>query len=129
MRQPSSELSRSDSAPAVSVIRAQAGIAVVAALAAYGLRGEPAALAAAYGGLTALLPTAYVALRIFVRTEREPHAVLAAFYRAELGKWILAAAMFLVGAKLFPTQFLPLLLTFAACQATFWLAMMNPGQH
>lgn len=120
----SSEPRRSDSAPAVWVIRAQAGIGLVAALAAYGFGGKPAALAAAYGGLVALVPTVYFALRIFARRASvAPGQVVGAVFQAQIGKFALTAVMFAFGAMWFGKHFLALLAAYVACLAAYWVVM------
>lgn len=126
MRQMNSEPRRSDAAVAVSVIRAQAGIAVIAALVAYGVRGKSAAMGAAYGGLTALVPTIYFALRVFARRAADsPQLVVGAFFQAEIGKFALTAVMFAFGAMLLGKQFLALLATYVACLAAYWVVMAS----
>ncbi len=124
MRQIHSEPRRPDSAIALSVIRAQAGIAAIAALVAYGVRGKPAALAAAYGGLTALVPTIYVALRLFARRAPDaPREVVGAFFQAEIGKFALTAVMFAFGAMMLAKQFLVVLAAYVACLAAYWVVL------
>jgi len=96
-------------------------LAAVAALAA-GLAGPAQAMAAAYGGLVALVPTVYLAWRVFARSEsRTPAQAAGAFYRGELGKYALTALMFALGVKLFGSQFPALLASYAACLLAYWV--------
>lgn len=130
MRQMSAEPRRPDSAIALSVIRAQAGIAVIAVLVAYGLRGKPAALAAAYGSLTALVPTIYVALRVFARRVPDaPQQMAGAFFQAQIGKFALTAVMFAFGAMMLAKQFPALLAAYVACLAAYWVVLARTASR
>lgn len=103
---------------------AQLGIGLVAALVAYVSSGKEAAAAAFFGGLAAVVPSLYFAGKVFLsgRNDR-PLEVLGAVYIGEAGKFVLAALMFIIGAKLFPAHFLVLILTFTACLSVYWLML------
>lgn len=103
---------------------AQLGIGLVAALVGYVTSGIQAAGAAFYGALAAVVPSLYFAGKVFLsgRNDR-PLEVLGAVYIGEAGKFVLAALMFIVGAKLFPAHFLALILTFIACLSMYWLML------
>ncbi|MGH8457716.1 MAG: ATP synthase subunit I [Nevskiales bacterium] len=100
------------------------GIGLVAALIGYAFSGKEAAAAAFYGALVAVIPSLYFAGKVLLsgRNDR-PLEVLGAVYVGEAGKIVLAALMFIVGAKLFPAHFLALLLTFMACLSVYWLML------
>lgn len=83
-----------------------------------------AALAALYGGLVAVVPVAYFATKVALRRGGSgANEVLGAFYRAEVGKLVLTALLFLIGALLFGAHFAPLILTCMACLAMNWLIL------
>ncbi len=85
-----------------------------------------AAKAALYGGCVAILPTLYLALRVYFRGEdRRPEDVPGSFYRGEAGKFVLTALMFLFGVQFFGEHFLPLLCTYMACIAAFPVVMLT----
>lgn len=86
--------------------------------------GKPQAWAALYGGIVALLPTAYFARRVFRRRPGQTPADLAgAVYRGEIGKIALTALLFVFGISVFAKHFLALILTFMACQLAYWVAI------
>lgn len=81
---------------------------------------KAATKAAMFGGLIAIVPTAYMGLRVYLRRNGdEPKDVLGSFYRGEMGKFALTAVMFFIGVKVFGTQFLPLLVTYMACLVAY----------
>lgn len=86
-----------------------------------GLFAEAAAVKASiYGGFIAIVPTAYFAVRVYLRRNGDaPRDVVGSFYRGEIGKFALTALMFFFGVKLFGTQFLPLLGTYVACLVAY----------
>lgn len=110
-----------------AVCLVQLGILAVAALLAGGMWGRPQAIAAVYGGLVALIPTAWFAFRVFGRKAQDPRQMLGAFYQGEIGKFALTALLFGLGAKLFAQQFLALLVTYVACLLAYWLVLARMG--
>ena len=110
--------------PASALGVAQASTIVVCVGLALWWGGPAAARAALFGGLVAFIPALYFAYRVGLRRgEPEARQVLGSFYQAELGKLLLTALMFLIGAKLFGSQFAPLMLTCVACLAMNWLVL------
>jgi ATP synthase protein I len=102
----------------------QALTTAVAALVAWVVADKAAALAALFGGIVVILPTAYFALRVYLRGSGSQAAeVLGVFYRAEVGKLLLTALLFFIGALLFGKHFAPLILTCMACLAMNWLML------
>src|SRR5262249_10842130 len=86
--------------------------------------GRPAALAALYGGMVAIVPALYFAFRVGMRRRAtEAKEILGAFYQAGLIKLLLTAFLFLIGALLFGEYFAPLMLTCVACLAMNWLVL------
>lgn len=109
---------------AYGLCSAQLGLGLVAALICLVFSGKEAAAAAFYGALVAVIPSLYFAGKVFFsgRNDR-PLEVMGAIYVGEAGKFVLAALMFIVGAKLFPAHFWALILTFTACLSVYWLML------
>jgi ATP synthase protein I len=111
-----------------SVCLVQIGILAVAAMLIGGLWGRPQAIAAVYGGLVAVIPTAYFGFRVFARgSTQTPQEMMGAIYRGEIGKLALTALLFGLGVVLFARQFLPLIATYAVCLLAYWLVMARIG--
>ena len=107
-----------------AVCLVQLGIIGISALLTAAIWGKPQAIAALYGGLVAVMSSAYFALHALIRSEgKAPAQVVGAFYRGEVGKFVLTAALFAIGAKLFAQEFLFLMLTFVVCQLVYWPAL------
>jgi len=101
---------------------AQAITATVAAVVVWVVWGHQAALAALFGGVVAIVPTLYFAAKVYLRANGATAAeVLGAFYRAEVGKLILTALLFWIGALMFGQHFAPLIITCMACLAMNWV--------
>jgi ATP synthase protein I len=101
---------------------AQAVTATVATVVVWMVWGHQAAFAALFGGVVAIVPTLYFAAKIYLRAGGATAAeVLGAFYRAEVGKLILTALLFVIGAKMFGQHFAPLIITCLACLAMNWV--------
>ena len=107
-----------------AVCLVQLGMLVIAASVTGAIWGRTQAIAALYGGLVALIPTAYFAYRVFARRKtQDPGQMLGAFYLGEFGKLGLTAVMFWLGVALFAKQFLALMVTYAACLLAYWLVL------
>jgi ATP synthase protein I len=107
-----------------AVCLVQVAILVVAAALAAWIWGRPQAVAAVYGGLVAVVPTIYFALRVFARrTTQDPKQAVTALYVGEIGKLVLTALLFWIGVVLFAKQFLALMVTYAACLLAYWLVL------
>lgn len=88
------------------------------------LRSRAEAYAALFGGVVAIAPNVYFALRVYARRQSaEPNEVVGRFYRAEVGRFALTAVLFFVGVSMFARQFLPLICTYMACLAAYWVVM------
>jgi ATP synthase protein I len=110
-----------------AVCLVQLGILALSALLTGGLWGRPQAIAAMYGGLVALIPTAWFAFRVFGRRTQDPRQMVGAFYQGEIGKFALTALLFGLGAVLFAKQFLALMVTYVACLLAYWLVLARMG--
>jgi F0F1-type ATP synthase assembly protein I len=107
-----------------ALISAQALTAAIAAVIVLIGWGPAAALAACFGCLVVIAPTIYFAAKVGMRADRSNAAeVLGAFYRAEVGKLILTALLFWIGALLFGPYFAPLMITCIACLAMNWVML------
>jgi F0F1-type ATP synthase assembly protein I len=105
-----------------ALVGAQALTAAIAAIVVWIGWGHAAALAALFGGFVVILPTVYFAAKVHLRAGQATAAeVLGAFYRAEVGKLILTAFLFWIGALLFGRYFAPLIITSLACLAMNWV--------
>jgi len=77
------------------VLLAQLGLSVVLAMLFWGVGGLVPAYSALLGGLTCVVPNAFLALRLVVsRRDSGPGALLRAAYIGELGKLALTVLMF-----------------------------------
>lgn len=115
---------------AIAVCLTQVVIAMLAAALAAMRWGKPEALAALFGGAVAVIPTAYFALRVFVRRgEETPADIVGAVFRGEIGKFALTAVMFWIGVMMFAKQFLVLLATYAACLLAYWVVLARASLY
>ncbi|HEY8009504.1 MAG TPA: ATP synthase subunit I [Rudaea sp.] len=113
-----------DASLAWALCAGQAITTALATLVAWVVADKAASLAALFGGIVVIVPTAYFAAKIYLRRGGSQAAeILGTFYRAELGKLLLTALLFLVGALLFGKHFAPLILTSMACLAVNWLML------
>ena len=110
-----------------AVCLVQLGILALSALLTGGVWGRPQAIAAMYGGLVALIPTAWFAFRVFGRRTQDPRQMVGAFYQGEIGKFALTALLFGLGAVLFAKYFVALMLTYVACLLAYWLVLARMG--
>jgi ATP synthase protein I len=77
------------------VLLAQLGLSVVLAALFWGMKGTVAGYSALLGGLTCVIPNAFLALRLVVpRRDPGPGALVRAAYIGELGKLALTVLMF-----------------------------------
>ena len=107
-----------------SLCGAQSITAGIGVAVAWVVGGKAAAAAALFGGAIAIVPTIYFAVRVFSRGRRAGAAdVLGAFYRAEVGKLILTALLFWIGAIVFSDHFAALMSTCIACLAMNWIML------
>jgi len=110
--------------PAWWLCAAQLMTTALAMIVAWVVSGTDAAIAALFGGMVAVVPAVFFAIRVGLRRgTSEAKEVLGAFYQAELGKLLLTAFLFFVGARLFGKHFAPLMLTCVACLAMNWVML------
>lgn len=110
---------------AFAVLGAQLTMGLVCAAGFGGLRGADAAAAAFFGAIVAAVPGFWMALWMLPRRRAiDARKMARAFYMGEFGKLGLTVGLFFAAALLFGQQFLPLLVTYVACLACYWLALM-----
>ena len=79
------------------VLLAQLGLSVVLAALFWGMKGNVSAYSALLGGLTCVIPNAFLALRLVVpRRDSGPGALVRAAYIGEIGKLALTVLMFTI---------------------------------
>jgi len=105
-----------------ALVSAQALTAAIATLIVWIGWGPGAALAACFGGVVVVAPTIYFAAKVGLPRSNAAE-VLGAFYKAEVGKLILTALLFWIGALLFGAYFAPLMITCIACLAMNWVML------
>lgn len=87
--------------------------------------GPASGLAALAGGSIAALLSLYFAAKVPVgRPEVTPRQFVAAFYRAEALKLLMAVVAFTVAVLLFENAFLPLISTYAASTVVYFAALL-----
>lgn len=107
----------------LQVIITVAGITI-----AWLFQGWDLAKAAGFGGLIGLITTAYFALRIFTKSVKVGDGVaIAGLGITQLSKYAMIIALFYIALKVLHLPALPLVITFAATQAAYWLVLIvNP---
>ncbi len=99
-------------------------IAGTAAVAALVIGGPQAALASVWGGATAILPMLVFGARLRIGpADHTAKAALSLFYKGELVKLSLTSLMCFAAVAVFGTQFVATILTFAACQVAYFIAL------
>ena len=107
-----------------AVLSIQGLISLGIALIVMGVFGRTAALASIYGGLVAIIPTAFFALRVYLRRpDASPRDFVGGIYRGEFGKFVLTALMFVGGVIWFGNQFLFVLCGYVACIVAYPVVM------
>lgn len=87
--------------------------------------GMQAGLGALVGGGISVLLSLYFAVKVFsVNSSSDPQKMVAAFFRAEALKMVLAAVLFSLAAIYLSHLFLPLMSTCAATLAVYWFALI-----
>lgn len=110
---------------ALALFAAQSMVGGTAGLAWYAAQSGRSGVAALYGALIAVVPGLYFALQLLWQPDdASPKRMARALYLGEFGKLALTAALFAGGAIWFGPQFVPLLTTYMACLACYWLAMV-----
>ncbi|GAB4357327.1 MAG: ATP synthase subunit I [Methylohalobius sp. ZOD2] len=106
------------------ILYMQAAVLAVVFLGVLAGFGWQAAKSAALGGMIALIPNAYFALRISRSEGKSPRQVVRGFYLGEIVKLALTAALFFLVLRLPGIVFLPLFAGFSAVLGVFWFALL-----
>ena len=104
--------------PMAKVLLAQLGLSVVLAMLFWGFKGHVSGYSALLGGLTCVIPNAFLALRLAVpRRDPGAGALVHAAYIGELGKLALTVLMFVMVFTLVkPLAAMPLFVGFIGAQ-------------
>jgi ATP synthase protein I len=86
--------------------------------------GWQRALSPLFGGLAALIPNLYFALRIYKSAGQEARKIVRSFYVGESGKLLLTGALFAMIFQIPNLQLLPLFVAYAAALSVFWFALL-----
>lgn len=110
---------------ALALLAAQSFVGVSMA-AAWAAAGDAAGGAAAlYGAAIAIVPGFCFALQFLWRSAHaSPKRMVRSLYIGEVGKFALTFGLFIGAIVWFADRFLPLLTTYMACLACYWLAMI-----
>lgn len=86
--------------------------------------GWQAAKSVGLGGVIALIPNAYLALKISRSQGKTPQQIVRGFYLGEVAKLALTAILFFMVLCLPGIRFLPLFVGFTAVLSVFWFALL-----
>ena len=113
------------------VLLAQLALSVVLATLFWGIDGRVSAYSALLGGLTCVIPNAFLALRLAVpRRDRGAGALMQAAYIGELGKLALTVLMFgMVFTLVRPLAAGPLFAAFIAAQLATFSGFLMRGRN
>ena len=107
-----------------TVFMGQCAVALISGAAWAVFQGGHAGLAALAGGLIAILPGLYLAVKVFsVPADAEPRQLVGAFYRGEAIKFGLTIVLFLIALQVFASAFAPLMVTYILAILVYWLAL------
>jgi F0F1-type ATP synthase assembly protein I len=84
---------------------------------------QSTAYAVLLGGSIAVLGSLYMFARSF--SQGDSRQLLWAFYRAEMGKWLLTIFLFILIFKFLNVNFLYVFLGYLTAQSAFWIALLN----
>jgi ATP synthase protein I len=110
---------------AFGVVLGQAGVTVVAALAAWGIAGPQAAGSALLGGGIATVGSVAMAALVFAGAAADARRIVAAFYTGEAVKLAVVVVLFVVVLRTVRVAPLALLAGFAATYLVYWIALVG----
>jgi ATP synthase protein I len=110
---------------AFGVVLGQAGVTLVAALAAWGIAGREAAWSALLGGGIATLGSLAMAALVFAGAAANAQRIVAAFYAGEGVKLAVVVALFVVVLRTVRVVPLAMLASFAATYLVYWIALVG----
>jgi len=106
------------------ILLIQAAVLAVIFLGGWVWFGWQVARSVGYGGMTALIPNAYFALRMCRDRGKNPRRIIRGFYMGEAVKLILTAVLFVLVFRLPEIRFMPLFAGFVAVLGVFWFALL-----
>lgn len=108
------------------IVGLQLAVTLLAAAIAAVAGGWHAGYSALLGGLTNVVASYYMAARIFAGgLASGPRAWLTRLWLGEILKFGLSIALFVVAIAMFKAAFLPLILTYMATLAAYWVGLLR----
>ncbi len=105
---------------AYSILLAQLTVTLVLAVLLLGIQGSRFALAALTGGFIGVISNAVFAWFALSGGVQPARQVMRQFYLAEVSKFAVTVALFLVALSFFRTLFLPVLLGYGVTLVVYW---------
>ncbi|HXY97747.1 MAG TPA: ATP synthase subunit I [Steroidobacteraceae bacterium] len=114
---------------AFSVVLGQAGVTVIATLAAWGIAGQAAAMSALLGGSVATVGSMAMVAVVFAGAAANAQRIVSAFYTGEAVKLAVVVVLFVVVLRTVRVVPLAMLAGFAATYLVYWIALVGalPG--
>jgi ATP synthase protein I len=114
---------------ALRLVWGQAGVTVIAAIAASGLAGREAAWSALLGGSIATVGSLAMVALVFAGAAADAQRIVAAFYTGEAVKLAVVVGLFVVVLRTVRVVPLAMLAGFAATYLVYWIALVGalPG--
>jgi len=114
---------------ALRLVWGQAGVTVIAAIAASGLAGREAAWSALLGGSIATVGSLAMVALVFAGAAADAQRIVAAFYTGEAVKLAVVVGLFVVVLRTVRVVPLAMLAGFAATYLVYWIALLGalPG--
>jgi len=106
------------------IIAGQLLIIILVSTAFYLVNGDLSGKSAIFGGLAALIPNLYFALKVQKNKNQEAKKVVRSFYAGESGKLILTAVIFALIFQDPDINIIALLVTYVAALTVFWFALL-----
>jgi ATP synthase protein I len=110
---------------AFGVVLGQAGVTLIAALAAWGMAGRGAGLSALLGGCVATVGSVAMVALVFAGAAAGAPRIAAAFYAGEGVKLAVVVVLFVVVLKTVRVVPLAMLAGFAATYLVYWIALVG----
>ena len=110
---------------AFGVVLGQAGLTLIAALAALGLAGRGAAVSALLGGGIATVGSMAMVALVFAGAAANAQRIVAAFYAGEGVKLAIVVVLFVVVLRTVRVVPLAMLAGFAATYLVYWIALVG----
>ena len=110
---------------AFGVVLGQAGVTVIAAVAAWGVAGRQAAWSALLGGGIATLGSVAMVALVFAGAAANAQRIVAAFYTGEAVKLAVVVVLFVVVLRTVRVVPLAMLAGFAATYLVYWIALIG----